>query len=185
MKQESKNLSSEIILIQEAWLHQDEPLTKFILPCLQIHSNSYGRGKGVCCYYSQNFTPVSDICTEEYQISVMESVERIILNVYISQDSNLTLFSVDVLKLLKNLNQNKETFIAGDFNFCYATDQTNHFKKEMENAGFKQLVTKPTHEAGHLLDQIYVLNAKQSYEIVHQSLALLDHDILHVIPSKQ
>jgi hypothetical protein len=57
-------------------------------------------------------------------------------------------------------------------------------KLTLENNNFIQIVKKSTHEAGHLLDQVYVKN-QPNYNVIHQSLFLLDHDIMHVVKKQK
>ena len=70
------------------------------------------------------------------------------------------------------------TAVIGDMNWHYP--QGHKMKKYMANNGFEQLVEKPTHDMGHILDHIYV-NADLSnmgVEIFQKPVHFSDHDVI-------
>ncbi len=88
----------------------------------------------------------------------------------------------DLIGFINNNIGDEETiYLCGDFNISFL-EKRNHvvIKKLIEN-NFSQIVTKPTHNKGHLLDHIYVRNARFKLQVVHHSMEWFDHDALHVI----
>ena len=185
MKLELRNLSSNVIALQETWLTDDNAanIQKFSIPDMDLYLNSQSRGKGIATYISSEFNKVKNIKNDVYQISIFASLNRIIFNVYRSSNCCINLICNVIENELKFVDSNLEIFVIGDFNFCFKTASNNSFSKKMANLGFIQLVQKSTHEDGHILDHIYVKNQIQSYKVVHHSIPTLDHDILHVIKS--
>ena len=57
-----------------------------------------------------------------------------------------------------------------DFNYCFLEESMNSTKKYLKENSFSQLVNKPTHIEGNLLDQAHV---KQSTAHTTRALPLL------------
>ena len=72
--------------------------------------------------------------------------------------------------------------IVGDFNFCHQESVTPT-KKFLEESNFSQLIKKPTHIAGNIIDQAHVRDIKKinaytefvhtKYYTNHKALAIL------------
>ncbi len=128
---------------------------------------------------------ILNICREKYQISAYKSNEHIVINIYCSSNANHSLFLEDLFGFINNnIGDNETIFLCGDFNISFL-EEKNHvvIKKLIENK-FSQIVTKPTHNKGHLLDQIYIRNSHCKLQVVHHSMEWFDHDALHVISHK-
>ena len=53
------------------------------------------------------------------------------------------------------LQDNKNTMIVGDFNLCMRKEKNNAITKYLEQAGFTQYVTEPSHLEGGHIDHVY------------------------------
>ena len=119
------------------------------------HYNSYGDGKGIALYFLEDFEHVLDICTMNHQISKIKSIQFDIICVYRSSDSR----KINQINFLKDLNSlihvNRKTFVLGDFNFNALSPEKNLILKELGNWDFIQMVKKPTHFQGGLIDHCY------------------------------
>ena len=74
---------------------------------------------------------------------------------YRSSDSGKTI-QINFLRDLNSLIKvNRKTFILGDFNFNALAPEKNLILRELENWNFKQIVDKPTHIQGGLIDHCY------------------------------
>ena len=182
LKKLQKNLSKEVIILQETWISdEDSNIDHFKLPGMEFCHNSIGNGKGVAAFVKEDYVNSRNINYQLYQISVYKSSKSTIINVYKSSGCDENEFASELFNLIEQEEINAEVFIAGDFNFCFLNEPMNKIKLTLENNDFEQIVKKSTHEAGHLLDQVYVKNAKNHYTVIHQSLFLFDHDIIHVV----
>ena len=182
LQKQQKNLSEEVIFLQETWIsNEDSNINDFRLPGMKFCHNSIGNGKGVAAFLKEEYIISKNINDHLYQISVYKSSKATIINVYKSNGCDETKFMTELSNIIECEEINAEVFICGDFNFCFLNESTNKIKLCLEKYNFEQIVKKSTHKAGHLLDQVYVKNAKNSYIVIHQSLFLLDHDIIHVV----
>ena len=71
----------------------------------------------------------------------------------------------------------EDTVIVGDFNLCFVDQRNHQIFRTLESLGFNQLVKKPTHIKGRMIDLVF---SKVSFEIIQQSPFFTDHDILLV-----
>jgi ATP-dependent DNA helicase PIF1 len=182
LQKQQKNLSKEFIILQETWISgKDSNTDHFKLPGMKFCHNSIGNGKGVAAFLREEYTNSKNINDQLYQISVYKSSKATIINVYKSSGCDENKFASELSNIIEHEEINAEVFISGDFNFCFLNEPMNKIKLCLENYNFEQIVKKSTHEAGRLLDQVYVKNAKNKYTVIHQSLFLLDHDIMHVV----
>ena len=176
---EADNLSKNLIAVQETWLESNEDI-QFKMPSLELTLNNAGCGIGIAAFYSADYKNNCNISVKEYQISLYLSEKNAIINVYRSQNGSFSNLSKDLCRVLSSIPPESETFVVGDFNFCYSMDD-NLVKKTLIDLKFKQIVKEATHQAGHLIDHVYVKNARFNYIIKHQSVPFLDHDIIHVV----
>ena len=85
------------------------------------------------------------------------------------------------------INHGKTTLVGGDFNICALRNPDNYITKSLKAIGFKQLVRRPTHVEGGLIDHIYLIEGKG--ETISHSLELYpkyysDHDGLCITLTK-
>ena len=88
--------------------------------------------------------------------------------------TSTTIVLVEVKALLSLLSK-EETVIVGDFNLCFLDQRNHQIFRTLENLGFNQLVKKPSHIKGRLIDLVF---SKVSFEIIQQSPFFTDHDIV-------
>ena len=180
---EQRNFSSNIICLQETWVVPEQAKEEqYQLEGMQFTNNSIGKGKGVAGFLGNAFVPGDDIQTSSYQVSSYCSDSKVIVNLYISNESAGDQFKTDLIKIISShSNKEIEMFVVGDFNIDFNTESYHHVIQKLKELGFDQLVRNATHEAGRQIDHIYVRNPTCEYKVIHQSLPYLDHDVLHVI----
>ena len=137
------------------------------------HNNSVGRGKGISTLYNDLYILDRDIKETHYQMTKIKSDSMTIINLYRSEGAVTTSFLDDLLSLLSK----EETVIVGDFNLCFVDQRNHQIFRTLESLGFNQLVKKPTHIKGRMIDLVF---SKVSFEIIQQSPFFTDHDILLV-----
>ena len=74
-------------------------------------------------------------------------------------------------------NKDKPQLIVGDFNFCYLKNISNSTRHFLEDRQYSQLIKKPTHIEGSLLDQAYIRDTNNLMKITveTQSKYYTDH----------
>ena len=120
---------------------------------------------------------------ENMQLSHFTSSILDIIVIYRSQQGQQTELNNN-LKQLENTE--KPQLIIGDFNFCYLNKSGNPTRSYLENMNFSQLVTRPTHIEGNLLDQAYLRDSNGMLEITAetQSKYYSDHKGIAIIATK-
>ena len=86
----------------------------------------------------------------------------------------------------KHTDKNSPYLIIGDLNFCYLGNEGKHFRTTLNKLKFTQIIEKPTHIEGHLLDHAYVrnLNGQLMFQSELHSKYYSDHKGLAVIIKK-
>ena len=86
-------------------------------------------------------------------------------------------------KLSAMIDLKRPTLIIGDFNFCYMDSARNLTKDFLKHLDFKQIVERPTHIQGNLIDQAHLRDTHENlkaraflhskYYSDHKSLAII------------
>ena len=170
MQKDDFIMKSDIILVQETWFESDpkDPIT-------QVHEYFiHGRSKGIALFTKTRPNQIESFQTAHCSIIKASYDKFDLINLYrFSSDTNILQFTADVLALL---DTSKSQVVAGDINIDLLKTPQNHFTHSLEVRGFHQIVTKPTHELGGLIDHVYfysphkeVLCAMHKYHTVFWS----------------
>ena len=173
---------SAVVCLQETWL---DPSTSTInlIDGWQQHSNSVGKGRGIITCFKSSYIWEKDVNKPNYQMTKISSESEEIINIYRSADANNLRFIEDLTALL---DKGKDIFILGDFNICYARDTFNEVFTELRRLGFRQLVKRPTHIEGGMIDLVFLLssNPNTAHEVRQQAQFFTDHDVVEVLRGK-
>ena len=168
-------LKSDMIALQETWLESNDEREDLAITGYQLHLNSRGRGKGVAIYYKEDiFEHQLDINKENMQLSQFTSKTLDIIVIYRSQQGS----HQELIEHLKLMGKRKiPQLIVGDFNFCYLNKTSNLTRHFLEDRQYSQIVKKPTHIEGSLLDQAYMRDTRNlmKIEVETQSKYYTDH----------
>ena len=168
-------LNANIICLQETWLFENDSNSSYQINDFNLELNSIGLGKGVATYFKSDFRIAQSIKLLNLQITKVMSNDLDVINVYRSRDNK------DILNVLKNLiDISKKTIICGDFNLNFQKENHPLFP-ELRNLGFEQIITRPTHEQGNLIDLAFS-NFTSDCEISVKQTAVRfsDHDIIQI-----
>ena len=147
-------MKSDIIAIQETWL-EGEPCVS--LP--QFHEYYvHGGSKGIALLTKVRPIYVENSITEHCSFIKASFDQFDLINVYrFSRDTEIKLFTESILPLL---DQTKTQVIVGDMNIDLMKNPMNLFTKNLEQKGFQQIVDRPTHVRGGLIDHVYFFSPK-------------------------
>ena len=178
---------TDIICFQETWLKKIPTNTELDIKGFQRNFNNAGHGKGIATYYRGGYYFQKKISRSEYQMTKIISKQYDIINIYRSAGAQSTLFIDDLRNLL---SFSKETFIVGDFNICFRSEFHHPIIQFILSQDFTQLVKKPTHTEGRMIDHIYYYHPYPSstfdyFTVLHGSPYFTDHDVLTVMQVKQ
>ena len=87
-------------------------------------------------------------------------IEMYIMSVYRAPAYHMCNFAETMTKILKEF-QYVQTCVVGDINEDILLTSEKHCCSMFCAEGFKQVVTKPTHDSGILIDHVYVSNSLQ------------------------
>ena len=175
---------ANVMCLQETWL---DPLAPEINLLENIewkqHNNSFGRGKGITTFYQKEFVWKKDVTKANYQITKVLSEEIDIINIYRSSGAENINFVEDLCGLMTS---GKQTIILGDFNLCFASENSNQVFQALKSMGFQQLVKHPTHIEGRLIDLVFFFSPDPSacYDVQQQAQWFTDHDLIQVVTGK-
>ena len=144
-------LQADIICLQETWLEDGEgEKGDYQLEGYRAFFNSVGPGKGVAVFIKEGLRRVGahKFTDANIQLAKIERRELEIINIYRSQHEPLPSAACHLRSLI---DPGKDTLVIGDFNVC--ATKANPLRNFLEDEGFRQLVTLPTHiQGGILLD---------------------------------
>ena len=132
-----------------------------------------GRARGVGVFFKNDAE--IETCQEDlYEFIKFKTESITIFCLYISK-------GCDFQKLVQSLcdydfnNKEENTFLIGDLNFD--APGNNNLSNYLSRLEFKQMVGRATHLDGHILDHVYVPQAKStSVDIKHHHVYYSDHD---------
>ena len=141
-----------------------------------------GKARGVGVFFKKDAN--IEICQEElYQFIKFKTEDITIFCLYVSK-------GCDFGKLVQSLwnyefnNKNENTYLIGDLNFD--APGNNYLSHYLSRSEFKQMVSRATHLDGHILDHIYVQEARSNLiEIKHHHVYYSDHDGMLVSVKKE
>ena len=182
LKNKSKMITSDYnllkataILLSETWLDGREENTS--LDGYKASFQGGGRGGGTVAFYRSEFQIMEEIIEDnKYYITKLSSEDIDIINIYRSQTGSI----IEVLNIIEKLISNKIVIIGGDLNICFLNNRVNPFTTYLESVGFNQLVDRPSHIEGRLLDHLYFRQPKNMYTISIETVAKYysDHDAI-------
>jgi hypothetical protein len=142
-------MQSDIICVQETWLEADpnEQMTQF--GAHYVH----GRSKGIAIFTKLKPIHLESIQTVTCSIIKATYIEFDLINVYrFSDGNNILQFTEEVILLL---DSRRTQIIVGDVNIDLMKTSHNFFTLSLEQKGFEQMVKRPTHVLGGLIDHVY------------------------------
>ena len=144
-----------MICLVETWMHTDEENSGMIdIPGREKHFSSAGKGKGCCIYYNNKINSlqnVKSISSEKFQIIYgfyNNSIQVFII--YLSKEAQFK----DVVEILKSWMNKGPKIVVGDFN--YESTKSNILSQFLHSQGLIQIVNRPTHTEGGIIDHCYV-----------------------------
>ena len=154
-------INSTILCFQETWLSPEHARDIFPIENKISHFNSVRRGAGIVTYIPEDFKHEKDFTAVTYQMSVFSSEDKIVVNIYRSNNANTETFLKNLSKVVND--RKKETFLCGDWNICVREDKNHPIIKFLLQQNFSPVLElpKPTHKEGRCIDMIWARNHQQ------------------------
>ena len=175
-------MKADIISFGETWLNPQEELCFKDQGYKGVHTNTQNsNGKGLASFIKECYSAYwKKVSMEKFSAILIQTEVVDVISLYLSKD-----FDWNELHCLLEewIVEIKDTVIIGDTNINYLK-KSHNFIKYLEEKSFTQLVNRPTHSCGGLIDQIYVSKAlleKNPY-FTQRSVYYSDHDeiVLHI-----
>ena len=154
-------VNSKVLCLAETWIYPKEENSELNkLPSNKRATfSSFGRGKGCCLFYDkgQCYENVKNHSSESFQMIgglLNNSIQVYVI--YISKEASLE----SVVQILKEWMKSGPKLVIGDFNI--EASQINVLSKFMISQGLKQIVKRPTHIAGGIIDHCYISSDMQN-----------------------
>ena len=180
VQQTVRNRNFSVICLQETWLLNSEQGGKYGLENFNVHFTSRGFGKGIAIYHNDDFYVTDQVCSDDFQFAILTSAKLSVINVY--RSSNCKNFC-EFLK--PRLPEDHPTLICGDFNSNHLESENRVSRFIKEKLQFRQIVMKPTHEKGSLLDQVWINEPLFDKVGIEQlCVSFSDHDLIRIVLRK-
>ena len=125
---------------------------------LIVHSDHNNRGDGVGLIVNMKFNPKQIRMNTILKIvaaEISEPIHMIVMSVYRPSSTPIDVFMNHMLEIIAQF-QHVPTYIVEDFNEDVSVTSNTQCCAVFTLQGFNQMVNKPTHDSGTIIDHVYV-----------------------------
>ena len=131
-----------------------------------MYSNNRGGGVALIVNMKLNHKQIRiNTILEIVAVEISEPIQMIVVSVYRTPSTSIDVFMNHMLEIIAQF-QHVLSCIVGDFNEHISITSNTHCCTMFRLQDFKQMVNKPTHDSGTIIDHVYVsqtVNAMQTY----------------------
>ena len=163
----------------ETWLHSDEEVMQSNYETVAVN---IGRGQGIATFNNLQAKNVLKFGNDMLSLIGFQFGKWLVIFMYASQGAS----NDEIAAKLREQFFYDQIIVVGDMNWDYLR-QDNRMKRFFLKNGFVQLVKNPTHEAGGLLDHVYVKaeDPGDAVAVCQMAKYYSDHDALFIKINKQ
>ena len=179
MKNDDILQNSYIISLNETHLGHSDTLTPDMMgiskDMLIVCCNSNNRGGGVAVIVNTNLNPKQirmNSILEIVVVEISEPIQMIVISVYRPPSTPIDVFMNHMLEIIAQF-QHVPTCIVGDFNEDVSITSNTCCCAMFRLQGFKQMVNKPTHNSGTIIDHVYVLQYIQCKQMSETAITVI------------
>ena len=177
MKNDHMFQDADIISLNKTHLGHSDTLTTDMMgikkDMLIVHCDHNNRGGGVALIVNTNLHPKQirmNTILEIVVVEISEPIQIIVISVYRPPSTPIDMFMNLMLEIIAQF-QHVPTCIVGDFNEDVSITSNMHCCTMFRSQGFKQMVNKPTHDSGTMIDHLlYVTDTKYNANRCHRLL---------------
>ena len=162
---------ADIIALNKTHLGHSDTFTPDMLginkDMLIVHCHHNNRGGGIALTVNTNLHPKQirmNTILEIVVVEISEPIQIIVISVYRPPSTPVDLFMNLMLEITAQF-QHVPACIVGDFNEDVSITSNMHCCTTFRSQGFKQMVNKPRHDSGTIIDHLYMsqtLNTMQT-----------------------
>ena len=160
--------TSHTISVNETHLGHSDILTPDMMGKVKYRCvNSSFKGGGVALIVNKNLNPKQIRMNTNLKIvavKISEPIQMIVVSVYRPPSTPNDVFMNHMLQIIAQF-QYIPTCIVGDFNEDVSVTSNTHCCAMFRSQAFKQMISKPTHDSGTIIDHVYV---SQTINIIKQ-----------------
>ena len=180
--------NADIIALNETQLGHSDTFTPDMIGLSQdrfiVHCDCNNRGGGVALIVNTNLNHKQirmNTILEIAVVQISEPIHMIVISVYRPPSTPIDVFMNNMLDIIAHF-QNVPTCIVGDFNEDVSITLNTSCCTMFRLQGFQQMISKPTHDSGTIIDHVYVSHTLNTIQTDVTDCYYSDHDcILGVI----
>ena len=145
-----------------------------------VHCDCNNGGGGVALIVNRNLNPKQirmDTILEIFVVEISEPIQMIVISVYRPPSTPIDIFMNNMLEITAQF-QNVPTCFVGDFNEDVSITSNTCCCTMFRLQGFKQMVNKPTHDSGTIIDHVYVSQTLNTIQTDVTDCYYSDHDCI-------
>ena len=184
MKNDHMFQDADIISLNKTHLGHSDTLTPDMMginkDMLIVHCDCNNRGGGVALIVNTNLHPKQirmNTILEIVVVEISEPIQIIVISVYRPPSTPIDMFMNLMLEIIAQF-QHVPTCIVGDFNEDVSITSNMHCCTMFRLQGFKQMVNKPTHDSGTIIDHVYMSQTLNTMQTDVTDCYYSDHDCI-------
>ena len=150
--------SADIIALNITHLGHTDTLTPQIIGISQdrfiVHCDHNNKGGGIVLIVKTNLKPKHiriNTILESLVVEISEPIHMILISLYRPPSTPLDMFINNILHIITQF-KNIPICIVGNFNEDISITSNTHCCTTLRLQGFQQMITKPTHDSGTIID---------------------------------
>ena len=147
---------------------------------LIVHCDHNNRGGGVALIVNTNLNPKQirmNTILEIVVVEVCEPIQMIVISVYRPPSTPIDVFMNNMLDIIAQF-QNVPACIVGDLYEDVSITSNTRCCTMFRIQGFKQMISKPTHDSGTIIDHVYVSHTLNTIQTDVTDCYNSDHDCI-------
>ena len=176
--------NADIISLNETHLGHSDTLTPDMMgiskDMLIVHCNCNNRTGGVALIVNTNLNPKQirmNTILEIVVVEISEPIQMIVILVYRPPSAPTDVFMNHMLEIIAQFHH-VPTCIVGDFNEDLSITSNTHCCTMFRLQGLKEMINKPTHDNGTIIDHVYVSQTVNTMQTDVTDCYYSDHDCI-------
>ena len=145
-----------------------------------VHSDCNNRGGGVALIVNTNLNPKHirmNTILEILVVEISEPIQMIVISLHMLPSTPIDVFMNNMLDIFTQF-QNVPICIVGDFNEDVSFTSNTHCCTMLRLQGFQQMISKPAHNSGTIIDHVYVSHTLNTIQTDVTDCYYSDHDCI-------
>ena len=145
-----------------------------------VHCDCNNRGGGVVLMIKTNLNPKhirTETILEIVVVQISAPMEIIVISVYRPPSAPIDVFINGMLEVIAQF-QNVPICVVGDLNEGVSITSNTHRCTMFKLQGLQQMIKKPTHDSGTIIDHVYVSQTLNTIQTDVTDCYYRDHDFI-------